>query len=174
MALELSDIMKSSLQQSLGAFIEILKKAETYAADKNIDESVLLETRIYPDMFPMKWQLQMITEFLMRGMARLSGASGDGLPSMPFEEQSFGELIARLEKTLQDMQSFDDDVLNTATDKVIELPFGPGRTLTVTGREYVLKLFLPNLYFHVTTAYNLLRQSGVEIGKLDYLGSLDI
>ncbi|MEO0378053.1 MAG: DUF1993 domain-containing protein [Cyanobacteria bacterium P01_A01_bin.17] len=168
MSLDIAYTVKEVTRQYLAALTSILTQAKVHAAATGAAERAFLEARLYPDMKPMIWQVQMASEFCARCASRLVG---DELPSFPFEEKSFDELIARLERAMSHIDQIDDAALSVSGEQVLQIPFGPGVTLELTGQDYVLKLFLPNFFFHVTTAYNLLRHNGVPLGKKDFVGN---
>ncbi len=169
MSISISRIYKDTTQQALGALAAILEKARDHAAKNGPAESDMLEQRLIEDMHPMIWQVQMISEFAVRGGARLTGKQTEDMIDMPFAEDSFDDLIARVQKCLAMVGDYDDAVLDGAAETEITMPIGPDQELTMPGTNYLLSFYLPNLFFHVTTAYDLLRMQGVEIGKRDFL-----
>ena len=100
----------------------------------------------------------------------MSGTAPDALPNMPMEGDTFDALIARIDECAEKIAATDDSAIDGNADLKISMPVGPGKTMDLDGETYVLSFFLPNLFFHVTTAYNLLRMQGVAIGKRDYMG----
>ncbi|MEO0540769.1 MAG: DUF1993 domain-containing protein [Cyanobacteria bacterium P01_A01_bin.105] len=154
------------LIRALDNLIGILTKGAAYAETKNIDHSVLLSTRLFPDMFPLSRQVQIAADVAKRGTARLAEVEP---PSAPDEETTFEELIDRLKKTIEYLETFTSEQLDGAEEKTISLPVR-GETMTFDGYRFLFGFVLPNVYFHVTTAYDILRHCGVEIGKADYLG----
>ena len=170
MTIALSDVFKSSVDQSFRALTVFLEKAKARAAEIEAEDSAFLDHRLAPDMHPMKWQVQMITEFAVRGAARLSGVDGDSLPEVPFEGDTFDALIKRVVDCAKTVADTDDGVLDNAVDMQISMPVGPDQTMDLDGKTYAINFFLPNLNFHVTTAYNLLRMQGVPLGKRDFMG----
>ena len=156
------------LAHSLKNLAGILAKGAAYAEAKKIEEAVLLGTRLYPDMFPLSRQVQIASDVARRGVARLAGAEA---PAVEDNEATFSELIERLEKTVTYLKTFTPDRVDGTETKTIELPVG-SKTMTFEGQPYLLYFILPNVYFHVTTAYDILRHCGVEVGKLDYLGAI--
>ena len=169
MSLDIACTVKTVTRQSLASLTGILKKAKAHAVETGVQEQVFLETRLYPDMYPTIWQVQMVSEFCARGASRLAG---EELPSFPFQEKSFDELIDRIDRAMAHIETLDDAALNASQDRVLQVPFGPDTTLDITGGDYLLKFFLPNVFFHITTAYDLLRHNGVPLGKKDFLGNL--
>lgn len=160
-----SYMMKSSAGQILPAMAGTLTKAKTYAADREIEESVLLAARLFPDMHPLLRQYQMAADTAARGAARLAGME---MPSFPDTERTIDELIARLEATNAFVQSVDDAAMDANAMQVLEIPLGP-MTVNWEGRQYLSTFVLPNLHFHASIAFSLLRHQGVSIGKRDFL-----
>ncbi len=152
--------------QYLTALSGILKKAAEHCADKKIDPNVLVSARLRPDMFALARQVQIVTDQAKGAAARLSGQE---LPSYPDTETTFDELQARIAKTLDFVQSVKEADFAGSDDKEIVLTAG-SRELKFTGVNYLTTYCLPNFYFHLTTAYAILRHSGVELGKRDFLG----
>lgn len=150
----------------------VLNKAAKFCAEHSISEAELLNLRLYPDMHPLIWQVQMLTEFSARAVVRLSGKETDALPSLAFEETSFAELIDRIDRARKIVTSVTDDDLSGINELDISMPFGPDQTLDISGPDYLAKLLIPNLHFHFSMTYALLRSTGVELGKRDYLGNV--
>lgn len=146
----------------------ILTKAEAHAAAKKIDPSVLLGSRLFPDMFALTRQVQIACDNAKGPVARLAGIE---VPTHEDTEQTFAELQARIAKTITFIQSVKPAQIDGSEDKKIVLKAGP-RELNFIGKPYLLGFALPNFYFHVVTAYNILRHNGVDVGKTDYLGPL--
>jgi uncharacterized protein len=145
----------------------ILVKAQAHAVAKKIDPTVLLTARLFPDMFPFTRQVQVACDHAKGAVARLAGAE---VPKYEDTEQSFGELQARLAKTIGFVESFAAGQIDGTEEREIALKVG-GRDMTFKGMPYLLGFALPNFYFHVVTAYDILRHNGVEIGKRDYIGN---
>jgi len=154
------------LIRSLNNLAAILEKGAAHAEAKNIDPSVLLGSRLYPDMFPLTKQVQIASDIARRGAARLAESEA---PSIEDNETTFPELIARLQKTTSYLETLTPNVIDGSEGKSITLPAGKD-TMTFEGMPYLLYFVLPNVYFHVTTAYDILRHCGVELGKIDFLG----
>ena len=150
----------------LGNLKSILEKAESWAADKKLDPAVLLNMRLAPDMFPLKRQLQIATDSAKGCAARLAGVE---IPSYPDTEETFAELKARLQKTMDFLASFTPAQIDGSEDKAITLNF-PSMELKFSGRDYLFQFVQPNFYFHLTTAYAILRHNGLDIGKMDFIG----
>ena len=145
----------------------ILKKGEAHAQAKKIEPSVIINARLYPDMFPLVRQVQIATDQVKGCASRLAGQEP---PSYPDTEQTFVELYARLDKTIAHLKSFKPAQIDGSEERPIELTQRTG-IIHTKGREYLLERVIPNFFFHVTTAYNILRHNGVEIGKGDFLGA---
>ncbi|MEL6461390.1 MAG: DUF1993 domain-containing protein [Cyanobacteria bacterium J06621_15] len=154
------------LIRSLNNLAAILEKGAAHAEAKNIDPSVLINSRLYPDMFPLTKQVQIASDIARRGAARLADSEA---PSIEDNETTFSELIARIQKTTSYLETLKPDVIDGSEEKSITLPVGKD-TMTFTGMPFLLYFVLPNVYFHVTTAYDILRHCGVELGKMDFLG----
>ena len=144
----------------------ILEKAAAHAEVKKIDPAVLLNSRLYPDMFPLVRQVQIATDNAKGCSARLAGLEP---PKYEDNEATFSELIARIRKTTEYLGTFKPEQIDGSEDRTIILKFRDG-SRTFVGMPYLLNYVLPNVYFHVATAYGILRHCGVEIGKQDYLG----
>ncbi len=151
---------------SLNNLIAILEKGATHAEAKKIDPSVLISSRLYPDMFPLTRQVQIASDIARRGVAKLAGLEA---PQMEDTETSFPELIARLQKTTAYLGTLTPEQIDGSEEKSISLPVGK-ETMNFQGLPFLNYFILPNVYFHVTTAYDILRHSGVELGKRDFLG----
>ena len=144
-----------------------LDAATAYAAEKSFDPQVLLSARLAPDMLPFTKQIQIASDTVKYCVARLSGATA---PKFEDNEATIAELKQRIAKTLDFVQSVPADQINGSDAKVIEVPVRGKPALTFSGETYLKHWVLPNFYFHITTAYALLRHNGVPLGKPDYLG----
>jgi hypothetical protein len=151
---------------TLNALSAILDKAQAHAELRKIDPQVLTSFRLYPDMLPMTRQVQIATDSAKGCLARLAGVE---IPKYEDTEQTFTELKARIAKTVAFLGTFKPEQIDGTEGKDILLKIG-GNDMTFKGMAYLLGFAYPNFYFHVTTAYNMLRHNGVEIGKKDYLG----
>ena len=154
----------------INALSAVLDKGEAFVAAKKIDAAVLLHTRLAPDMFDLTRQVQVVTDQARRGSARLAGVDA---PSYPDTEATFAELKARLAKTIAYLKTLDPKAIDGSADREIAFPLGD-KTARMKGSDYLNHFVLPNFYFHLTAAYAILRHSGVEIGKRDFLGSIPI
>jgi len=154
--------------RSLTNLSSILEKAVVYAEVKNIDPSVLINARLYPDMFPLSRQVQIATDVAKGAISRLAGLEP---PAYEDNESTFPELLARIDKTITLLESFKPEQIDGSEDKTILLPMHD-RTITFKGLPYLLDFVIPNIYFHVTTTYAILRHNGLDIGKKDFLGNI--
>jgi uncharacterized protein len=153
--------------RSLTNLSEILKKAEADAAARKIDPSVFIQARLAPDMFPLSRQIQIASDGVKGCAARLSGLE---VPSYPDTETTFADLQARIAKTIAFLQTVKPEQIDGSEKKKIELKFGK-REFKFEGQPYLLSFVIPNLFFHVSMAYAILRHNGVQIGKYDFLGN---
>ena len=145
----------------------ILVKAQAHAAAKKIDPAVLAGARLFPDMLPFLKQVQIATDHAKGAVARLAGVE---VPKFEDTEQSFEELRTRLARTIAFVESFSAGQIDGSEEREIALKVG-GQEMTFKGMPYLLGFAIPNFYFHLVTAYNILRHSGVDIGKRDYMGN---
>ena len=155
-------------QRQLGALSKVLEKGSAWAAAKKVDEAVLMGTRMIPDMLPFSRQVQIACRFAEESAARLAGAE---VPKAPENaEKTLGELRNRIAAVLEGLKTYKPEQIDGSEGRSIELTIG-GNPMKFTGEQYLIFMALPNFYFHCTTAYAILRQSGVEIGKRDFLGA---
>ena len=166
MSLSLYDVSIPPMIRMLENLSKILDKAVAQAKEKNIPISGLLEARLAPDMHPFPRQIQIASDAAKGAAARLAGVEA---PAMPDTEATFPELQARIAKTIAFLKSVKPEQFKGAEDRTITLKFPQGE-MTFSGRDFLNGFALPNFYFHVTTAYGLLRHKGIEVGKRDYLG----
>ena len=152
---------------ALGAMAKILAKAEAHCAARRIDPAVLLGARLFPDMLPLTGQIQSASDSAKFAAARLTGTTG---PSFADTETTFEELHARIAKTLDYLASVDPAGFEGAETREIVQKSRRGERHFV-GTSYLLTFALPNFFFHVATAYDILRHKGVPVGKSDYLGA---
>src|SRR2546422_7253143 len=145
----------------------ILDKAQAHAEANKIEPTVLTNCRLFPNMFPMKRQVQIACDTAKGAVARLAGVE---IPKHEDTEQTFAELKSRIAKTLDFIESVGAGKIDGSDDKEIVLQMRSGER-RYKGMQYLLGAAYPNFYFHVTTAYNILRHNGVEIGKSDFLGN---
>ncbi len=155
-------------ERSLAALSVILDKAAAHAEARKFDPAIYVTTRLRPDMFGLARQVQAACDGAKNGSARLAGAEP---PKFEDKEATIEELKARIQATLDFLKTIDPKALDGAADREIVLPLGPNK-MKMVGANYLLHFVLPNFYFHLTTAYDILRFSGVEIGKRDFLGQV--
>jgi hypothetical protein len=153
--------------QHLTALSAVLDKAVAHIEAKQLDPAFFLNMRLYPDMYPLVRQVQQATSQAMRGCGALAGAEPFTLPNT---ETSFPELKARLAKTIDYVKGFKPAQIDGTEDKEITLKLGSNERKFV-GQGLLLGHVLPNFYFHCTTAYDILRHCGVELGKRDFMGT---
>ena len=153
--------------RTLGNLLTWLDKAEAHAAAKKFDPNVLLSMRLAPDMLPFTKQIQIACDAAKFGVARLAGVEA---PKFEDTEATMAELRERVRKTIDYVQSVPADKVDGSDERQVNVPRRDG-TLTLAGEAYLKHYVLPNFFFHVTTAYALLRHNGVDLGKADYLGS---
>ncbi len=152
--------------RALSNLTAILEKAVAFAEARKIDPEVLLATRLIPDMLPLSAQIHIANDISQGGAARLAGVS---VPVFEQKARSFGEWIAATRSTIEYLQSLKLAQFEGAEDRTVTWQTRSS-TKNMQGTPYLFHHVLPNLFFHVTTAYDILRQAGLEIGKLDYLG----
>lgn len=158
----------ASLLRSLKNLDAIVGKAEAHlAADKDIDPTTLMQARLYPNMAPFIFQIRVATDTAKGAAARLSG---NDVPPWPDEEKTFADVHERLGKAIDYLSGFKPEDFEAAEARPIELKLGP-QIVHFTGTSYLATFVMPNFFFHVTTAYNILRHNGVVIGKRDFLGA---
>jgi len=155
-----------SFTHSLTALSKILAKAETYAEVRKIKPDVIPQLRLFPDMLPFWRQVTIACDHAKGASARLAGVE---VPSFPDTETTLAELQERIAKTIAFIQTLPDSAFDGAEARVITVKAGP-RELTFPAVQYLNSYAVPNFYFHMSTAYNILRAGGVEIGKVDFLG----
>lgn len=155
----------------LNALLGILEKATEFAAAKKIDESILLQTRLAPDQFPLVRQIQIATDSAKNGAARVAGVEA---PKHDDKETTISELKTRIAGTIAFIESIDRDAFDAGADKQIVFPLGKLYKGEMKGDAYITHFVLANYYFHLTTAYAILRHCGVDIGKMNFLGSIPL
>ena len=164
----------SMYQASVPVFLQLLhglsknlQKAADQAAAKKIDPAAYLGARLYPDMFNLVKQVQLATDFAKGAGARLAGIE---VPKFADTEASFEELQERIAKAVNFLKSLTPSQIDGSEEREVTLNMG-GKPVTFKGQQYLLSSALPNFFFHVTTAYALLRHNGVEVGKRDFMGN---
>jgi hypothetical protein len=169
MTLSMYQASVPAFRRTLAALDAILDKAVAYAAERKIDPAVLATARLAPDMHPLTRQVQFASDHAKGCSARLAGVP---VPSFADTEQTFPELKARIAKTLEFIAALPPAQFHGSETRPISLKAGP-RELSFKGEPYLVFFALPNFYFHVTTAYDILRHNGVPVGKLDFLGAAE-
>ena len=155
----------------LAALSGILDKTAAFAQSKKIDPSVLLQDRLAPDMFPLVRQVQLVAYHATSAAALLSGVD---VPAHKDDETTIDQLKARIDAAIAFVKSVDGSKIDAAAERAITFPLGPTNRGHMKGSDYLNHFVLPNLYFHLTAAYAILRHNGVAVGKLDYLGAIPI
>ena len=163
--LSMFDATISPLTRSLKNLSHILQKGEEHADTKKIEHSVILNARLFPDMYPLTRQVQIATDMSKGAAARLAGVE---IPKYEDTEATFAELQARINKTLAFIETIQSEQLTDAETREITVTVRKV-DLKFSGQDYLLKWVMPNVHFHVVTAYNILRHNGVELGKQDFL-----
>jgi uncharacterized protein len=152
----------------LDALTGVLKKGQQSCTDRKIAESVMLQSRLAPDMFPLSRQVQIACDMAKGGGARLAGVE---IPSYPDDEVDFAQLYARIEKTKSFLSALDKARFEGSDKRNVTLKIG-GNEMQFLGQPYLLLFVLPNFYFHLTAAYAILRHNGVALEKRDFMGGL--
>jgi hypothetical protein len=152
--------------RALNSLAAILEKAEQHASAKKIDPAVLINARLFPDMFPLAKQVQIASDAAKGGAARLAQATP---PSFEDNETTFAQLIERCRKTVAYLETLKPEQIDGSEDRTVSWQ-SRSATKSMQGQPYLLHHLLPNVFFHVTTAYDILRHNGVELGKQDFLG----
>jgi hypothetical protein len=171
MPFSMSQASLSCFEINLAAFPAVLDKAEAYAAAKKIDPAVLLNLRLFPNMFTLTRQVQVAADHAKNGSSRLAGIEA---PRYEDNETTIEQLKARLAKTLAYLKTIDRKLIDASAEREVVFPIGPNTKGHMSGADYLTHFVLPNFYFHLTAAYVILRQLGVDIGKRDFLGAIPI
>ena len=166
MSLTMYQASAPAFLQMLRSLAAILGKAEAFATERKIDPAVLLNYRVAPDMFPLIRQIQIVTDHAKGCCARLAGIE---VPRYADDEASFADLRARIARTIAFIEGIPPSAIDGSEDRAIEIRVG-GQSMQFEGQAYLLGFVLPNLYFHATAAYAILRHGGLAIGKRDFLG----
>jgi hypothetical protein len=169
MAVSMYQVAVPTFIRMLSNLEAILDKAASHAQAKKIDESVLASARLYPDMLPLSKQVQIASDFARGTCARLAGSEP---PSFEDNETTLAALKTRTSRTLEYVRTFKPEQIDGSETREVVRPIR-GEPKKFTGQNYLIQYALPNFYFHVTTAYNILRHNGIEIGKADFIGALD-
>lgn len=155
-------------KQMLTSLHDVLVKAEAHCTAKNIDQDALLQARLFPDMFPLLRQVLVAADFANSIVARLANVA---LPAHEDNERTFAELQARITATLTFLDSLASTQIDGCETREILLRAGTPKEKKLSGQAYLLSYGLPQFFFHVTTAYAILRHNGIDIGKKDYMGA---
>ncbi|BEV13482.1 DUF1993 domain-containing protein [Herbaspirillum sp. DW155] len=166
MSINLYQVSIPMLIHSLNTLSTLLEKAEQHAEERRLDPQQLLGARLYEDMFPLTGQIQRASDTAKATASRLSGVTA---PVFADEEASFDELQARINKTIVFLEAIPADAINGQEERPVIMKLR-GEERTMTAQQYLTSFGLPNFLFHVTTAYAILRNQGVKLGKLDFLG----
>jgi hypothetical protein len=158
----------SQCAQSLKNLETCLEKAELHAAAKKFDVNVLMMSRLAPDQHHFIYQVQSACDYVKAAAAWLSGQAP---PKHEDSEQTIGEVRERIKKTIAFVDGVEEAQYADASDRKITLSWAPGKV--IRGVDYLLQVTVPNTYFHITTAYSILRHNGVDVGKFDYLGTMN-
>jgi uncharacterized protein len=156
-----------ALGRALGNLAAILQKAAAHAEARKIDPAVLLNSRLYPDMFPLLRQVQIATDTARTGVARLAGID---FATSEDKEATFPELLTRIQSTIAGLQAIKPEQLDGREELIVTWQ-SRSSSKSMQSLAYLLQHVVPNVYFHITTAYAILRHNGVEIGKKDFLGN---
>jgi len=167
MSVTLSSVARLATDQMFAGLDGVLQKGAAHAQARKVDEAVYLNWRLAPDMFPLTRQVQFATEIPARGLSRLAGVA---IPSFPDTEQTFEALRARIARARTLIKDLPSAPMDADPEKEVRVPMGKEER-TFTRINYLQHFVLPNLYFHTTTTYLILRHLGVEIGKLDFLAA---
>ncbi len=154
---------------ALTALSGVLEKAQAHASDKKFDSSVLLRSRLAPDMFDLARQVQVTADQAKNGSSRLAGVEA---PRYEDDETTIDQLKERIAKTIAYLKTLDAKQMDASTDREITFPLGPTNKGHMKGGDYLNHFVLANFYFHLTAAYAILRHNGVSLGKPDFLGAI--
>lgn len=165
MSISLYSITIPVFVRMLGNLRKFLDKAEAHAAERGTDRDGLFALSLAPDMLPLGFQIQVATDAAKGAAARLSGSP---LPSWPDDEKTFAEFQARIDKAIHYLGTFEPAAFAGPDDRTVSVRIA-GKDVSVPAEDYVLNRAIPNFYFHVTTAYGILRNQGVPLGKSDFL-----
>ncbi len=165
--LAMQSILVPTLTRALTQLRHLLAKGEAHAKSQGWDPAVILAMRLSPDMFPLSRQVQIATDIAKSGVARSTGSEA---PKFEDNETTFEDLQARIDRTLEYIHSVPAAAFEGSSTRAITVPTRARGDLHFTGQDYALSFVIPNVYFHCTTTYALLRHAGVPVGKVDFLG----
>lgn len=166
MALSMYDLSVPVFSRGLGQLTHLLEKSLAHAKANDIDPATLVDARLAPDMLTLAGQIQRASDASKLGVARIAGITA---PSFPDEEKTYDDLLARIEKTQAFLATVDRTMIDGQEERQVTIKSREGEA-HFTAQRYLLQFALPNFFFHVTTAYGVLRHKGMPIGKMDYLG----
>ena len=167
MTISMHSAATTTINRALNNLIGVLEKGAAHAEAKKLDPAVLLQSRLYPDMFPLVKQVQIASDIAKGGTARLAQVDA---PKFEDNEATFADCIERLKKTIAFVESVKAGQVDGSEGRTVSWTTGAGKTRSMEGMPYLLTHVMPNVFFHCATAYNILRHNGVELGKLDFLG----
>jgi hypothetical protein len=168
MKISIHTLAVEQVSHTLNQVLTLLDKAAAYAEAKKFDSTVLVNSRLAPDMLPFSKQIQIASDNAKFGVARLAGIDA---PKFEDNEKTLDDLKARIRKTIDFLKSAPASAFEGAEDRDIKITL-PNRTFEMKGLTYLRGWVLPNVFFHVTTAYAILRHNGVDVGKRDFLGEV--
>jgi hypothetical protein len=154
---------------SLTALATLLEKGAAHAAAKKYESSVLVNARLAPDMFPLSRQVQIACDIAKNSVARIAGVEP---PKFEDNEKTIDELRARVARTVDYIKGIPAASFENSEDRDIKVPAGPDKVLEFKGLKFLQTWAIPNVFFHITTTYNILRHNGVDVGKRDFLGAI--
>ena len=166
MALSMYDLSVPVFSRGLGQLTHLLEKSLAHAKANDIDPATLVDARLAPDMLTLAGQIQRASDASKLGVARIAGITA---PSFPDEEKTYDDLLARIEKTQAFLATVDRTMIDGQEERQVTIKSREGEA-HFTAQRYLLQFALPNFFFHLTTAYGVLRHKGMPIGKMDYLG----
>lgn len=169
MSLSMFQLSVSQMVPSLRQLQTILAKGRAYAEEKKLDAGVLENGRLAPDMFALRRQIHLTADFAKNGCARIAGIH-DSAPKFDDTESTFSELEQRVAKTIAYLETLTPAQFEGTESRRVNVPLRT-RTLDLTVPDFLQRWVIPNFYFHLTTAYNILRHNGVPLGKQDFLGA---
>jgi hypothetical protein len=168
MPIDIHTVTVPALLRGIRVLGDVLGTAEAHAAERSITPAALLSARLFPDMFPLSGQVRSACDTAKRAIARLTAAEP---PVFDNSGLTFADLQARIEDATAYIAAHDSAAFAGAAERIIEMKMG-SESISLTGLEYLTRFSLPNFYFHLTTAYDILRHNGVTLGKRDFLGDL--
>ena len=168
MSVSMYDQSVAPLTRMLHNLVAIVEKAQAHVEAEGIDPTAILTARLAPDMLTFMHQIRFVSDTARGAAARLAGVER---PAIADDETTFAEALDRINQTIAYLGEFTPEQFEGADEKTVHLPVGPN-TLEFTGKDYLLGFVMPNFYFHVSTAYAILRHNGIKLGKLDYLGPI--